>query len=113
MENQENRFKEAIDTLKKAGKNTYTYTCENGKQCVLSEPSIRDSIKLLPYIYAMMSPKKNNDEKFDVSDGAIMIVDLCWVAGDDEIRTNEDLKIEVGMSALNTAQIKTADVKKN
>jgi len=104
---EQNRFKEAIDNLKKAGKNSYTLTCENGKQCLLREPTVQESSKIIPYIMGFA------DQDPDFVKGGKILVKECWIAGDDEIRKDEELLAEVAFAAISVMNMKVADVKKN
>lgn len=96
---------EGIELLKSKGIDTYTITCESGESCVLSQPSIKTTAKILPILMA----EKNADF---LQAGKIIITD-CWVSGDDAIRTDENLNAEVALAALGIIQLKVASVKKN
>jgi hypothetical protein len=104
---EENKFQEAIDNHKKKGIQTYTFTCESGEQCILREPSINQSGKILPYLISI------GNDKADFIAGGKVLVEECWICGDDAIRKNEDLLAEVAFAALSTIKMRTADVKKN
>ena len=100
-------FNDAIKSHKKMGIQTYTFTTESKKQCLLKQPTIIQSGKIMPFMIPM------GDKEADFNKAAITLVDECWIAGDDEIRKSEELKVEVGLAALNLVEMKTATVKKN
>jgi len=102
-----NRFQQGIDNHKKRGINTFTVTCGNGLQCLIREPTVSESGKILPYLI------KIGDNDPDFIKAGNQLIKSCWIAGDDEIRQNEDLAAEVAFSLLSIVQLKVADVKKN
>lgn len=97
-------FTQTIDNLKKQGIETYTITCDNGKECLIRKPTIKTSSKILPIMMA---------ENADLLKAGKIIIDECWIAGDDEIRKDEDLNAEVSLAALQVVQLKVAEIKKN
>jgi len=102
-----NRFSEVIDLHKKKGIDTYTLKTESGEVCVLREPTVKETGNLIPLIIGF------GDNKPDLVQAGIDLVETCWLAGDDKIRKDEDLKAEVGLGAINMIDIKVAEVKKN
>ena len=89
------------------GIQTYTFTTECKKQCLLRQPTIIQSGKIMPYLIP------SDDQKADFNQAAIILVNECWIAGNDEIRKSEELKLEVGLAAMNLVEMKTAKIKKN
>lgn len=102
------KFDEAIKNYKKRGVETYILTCESGEECLLRQPTVKETGKILPYLTPMQE-----GEKPDLGEAGIKIVDLCWVAGDDAIRKDENLLYEVALGASTLVNLKIADVKKN
>jgi len=102
----EKKYETAIVNHNKSGYHTYIFICDNGMSCLLKEPTVTISAKIVPYMTAMMGGEP------DFVKAAKMLVNECWIAGDAEIRKSEDLSVEVGMQALHTVQIKVAKSKK-
>ncbi len=100
-------FDAAIKSHKKMGIQTYTMETECKKLCLIKQPSIVQTGKIMPLIMTI------GDKEADFNKAAITLVDECWIAGDDEIRKDEELKIQVGLAALNLVEMKVATIKKN
>ena len=103
----EQKFKEAIENHKKKGITTYTLTCETGEACVIREPSVTESGKIVPMLV------KIGDNEPDFIGAGKLLVNNCWVAGDDKIRKDDDLLAEIAFAAISIIKLKVADVKKN
>ena len=102
----EKRYDAAIKNHKKMGIGTHIFICENGLSCLLRDPSIPLSAKVMPFLTSIAGSDP------DYYKAAKMLVTECWIAGDSEIRKDEDLIAEVGMAALGTVQMKVARSKK-
>ena len=96
--------KEVIERHKKSGIITYTLTCETGEECIIRHPAIKTTNKVLNYLFG---------ENRDMLKAGKIILDDCWIAGDDVIRTDEELNGEVAFAASTTVEFKIAEVKKN
>jgi len=101
------RFDEAIKTHKKMGIQTYTLVTDCGKECLIKQPSIIQTGKIMPLMVEM------GGSKADFNAAATTLIRECWIAGDDEIRKSEELLIETGLAALNLVEMKIAKIKKN
>jgi hypothetical protein len=101
---EEIKYKDQIDKFKAVGRNTHTVTCESGETALFLEPTI---VQSAPVLAILMSGEP------DLIKAGGKIFESCWVAGDDKIRTDEELKAEVCLALVNLAKIKTATVKKN
>jgi len=100
-------YSEVVSLHKKKGIDTYTLTAKSGETCVLREPTVRETGNLIPLIMGF------GENKPDLVQAGVEIVDLCWLAGDDAIRKSEDLKAEIGLGAISMVDVKVAEVKKN
>ena len=101
------KYQEAITNYGKKGISTYTFTCETGETCILREPTVRETGEILPSLTPI------GDKEPNLIDAGIKIIDMCWIAGDSEIRKNDDLLCEVALASVNTIKLRIADVKKN
>lgn len=106
-------FDDAIKSHKKMGIQTYTFTTECKKQCLLKQPTIIQSGKIMPFLIPIGEKGTKTYQEPDFNSAAILLVNECWIAGNDEIRKSEELKLEVGLAALNLVEMKTAKIKKN
>ncbi len=101
------RYDELIAKLKKKNIQTYTFTCQSGETCLLQEPTVIQTGKILPYLSA------ESGADVDYNKAGSFLVEECWLSGDDAIRKDESLKFEVGFAAIQTINLKVADIKKN
>jgi len=98
----EERFQLAIDTHKKTGIHTEIFVCESGEACLVRKPTAKVSAMAIPLIY-----------KDDYLGAGKLLIEECWIAGDDEIKKNEDLEAEVALAIAQSMNIKIASQKKN
>lgn len=82
-------------------KDTFTLTTGD-KKCIINKPNRQIVEACLPLIA---------DKKL-ITAGEL-IINSCWVSGDEEIKTNEDYLIPAAIEATDVLQFKNAELKKN
>jgi len=97
---------EVIDRHKKQGIAIYTITCESGEECIIKHPDVEVTNKVLIYLFG--APENRNMLK-----AGKIILEECWMAGDDLIRTDKELNGEAAFGASTMVELKVAEVKKN
>lgn len=89
-----------IDEWKKAHGGVYEVAIESGEKCYLRQPNRKD-------LSAATASSKKDPMKFNES-----ILNNCWLAGDDAIRTNDQLFLAAAQELDQILDFKTATVKK-
>jgi hypothetical protein len=92
--------KEQIAEWKAKYGDVFCIKVEGGKSCYLKKPS-RKALG-----YAMMAGKEN-----PMNFNEILLND-CWIAGDEEIRTNDDLFLSVSSKIAEIIEVKEAELEK-
>ena len=99
----------AIDTCKANNIAYNVFETTNGKECILREPTVLESADLIPLIYDYIGNRKPN-----YREAGQKVIELCWVAGDDEVRKhNSDENVQVAMTAFMLIDVAVAEIKKN
>ena len=89
-----------IDEWKKKHGGVYEVAIESGEKCYLRQPNRKD-------LSAATASGKKDPLKFNES-----ILNNCWLAGDDAIRTNDQLFLAASQELDQILDFKTATVKK-
>ncbi|MBW6489747.1 MAG: hypothetical protein K0B15_01005 [Lentimicrobium sp.] len=99
MEKRFNPTQEQIDVWKKQHGDLFMVTVED-KSCILKKPSLK--------VISMATTVGANDPiKFSE-----MMLTNCWVAGDEEIKTNDELFLGVAGKLAELVEVKEAELKK-
>lgn len=91
--------KEKIEEWKKAHKNVYQVTVDN-KTCYLRKPSRQE----LSYATTLVM---KNPIKYQEA-----LLNACWLDGDSEMKTDDDLFYAVSQKIAEITEIKEAELKK-
>jgi len=106
---QVSKFQDVIDAYKEKGIETYELKTSTGHVCIVRQPTVLESAKFQPYLYAIAFGNMSVDL---VEFGKKMVKDL-WLTGDDEVRTIESNQIETAAAIISVIKMNVAEVKKN
>lgn len=108
------RYAEAINLHKQKGIDTWIITTEDGKySCLIRESTPVESAKIFPVLNGMGYDEKGQLKDPDLLEAGKRIVKSGWLAGDDEIRKDENLMAEIALAASTTINLKIGIAKKN
>lgn len=91
--------KEQIENWKANHKDVYQITVD-GRKCYLRKPTRKE----LSYA---STAGRNDPLKFNE-----VILNQCWLAGDDEIKTDDELFLGVSAQIATLVEVKEAEIKK-
>ena len=100
------RFGDVQSKYKTQGLSSFVFTCDEGEQCLLIQPTIKQTNELMNFVDIMT-------QKVDALYYGEYVIQNCWISGDDEIRKDEKYHFEIGMIGVRMIKIRVAHIKKN